>query len=99
MDIQSTANAFLSLCGVVSIVGGAGAIVWKCILPALKMQKRVENLEEKSKNDYEDIKEMKKMLSAICRALVDVMDHEIYGNHTDKMEQSKKKLLDFLTEN
>lgn len=52
-------NTFLSICGGVSIVGGAVAIVWKAINPAVKLGKRVEELEKKSDNDYESIEAIK----------------------------------------
>lgn len=47
-DITTTINIILSACGGISIIGGAAAIVWKLILPAVKMKGRVEQLEQTS---------------------------------------------------
>lgn len=94
-----TLIGILAVCGGISTIGGAAAVIWKLVLPAVKMKKRVEVLEQKADNDYEDIQDIKTMQSAMCRALVDIMDHQIYGNHTEKMEQTKKDLIKLITEN
>lgn len=44
MDITDTINTILAFCGGISIVGGAAAIVWKLILPAVKMKGWVEQM-------------------------------------------------------
>lgn len=99
MNLTIILNAILSVCGGISIIGGAAAIIWKWLKPAVHIKDRVAVLERKADNDYKDIKDIKKMQSAMCRALVDIMDHQIYGNHTEKMEQDKKELLELITEN
>ena len=42
----------LSLCGAISIIGGAGAVIVKVINPAFKLSKRVEQLEIHTEKDY-----------------------------------------------
>lgn len=60
-------NTILSVCGGISIIGGAVAIVWKIILPAVKLKGRVEQLERKADNDFEAIEEVKSMQAGMCR--------------------------------
>ena len=51
-------NTFLAICGGISIVGGAIAVVWKAIKPTVNLGKRVEVLEEKSNKDFEAINDI-----------------------------------------
>lgn len=46
MSISEFIQIFLSICGGVSIVGGAAAVIFKWITPAFRLNKRVETLEE-----------------------------------------------------
>ena len=77
MDIMTTINTILAVCGGISIIGGAAAIVWKLILPAVKMKGRVEQLERNAKKNYEAIEEVKTMQASICQALIAIMNHQI----------------------
>lgn len=99
MDIATTLNTILSVCGGISIIGGAAAIVWKLILPAVKMKDRVEKLEQNVKKDYETIEEVKTMQSGMCQALIAIMDHQITGNHVDGLKKTKSDLIKLITEN
>ena len=46
MSISEFIQFFLSICGGVSIVGGAAAVIFKWIAPAFRLNKRVEILED-----------------------------------------------------
>lgn len=82
----------MSLCGGVSIIGGAAAVIWKWIRPAVKIKDRVDELEKNVRKDYESINEIKDMQGAMCQALVVIMDHEITGNHVDGLKKQKMTL-------
>ena len=98
MDITSAINTLLAICGGISIIGGAAAVIWKFLLPAVHMKDRVEKLEQNVEKDYRNIEEIKKMQASMSRILIDIMDHQIYGNHTEKMEQDKRELLSLISE-
>ena len=51
----------LAVCGGISIIGGAGAVIYKIIYPALQFSQRVEQLEEHSENDYQRLKGLEEM--------------------------------------
>ena len=91
-------NTLLSICGGISIIGGAAAVIWKWLRPAIKMKDRVEQLEKNVEKDYKNIEEIKKMQASMSRILIDIMDHQIYGNHTEKMEQDRQELLKLISE-
>ena len=52
MSISEFVQIFLSICGGISIVGGAAAVIFKWITPAFRLNKRVETLEEHDRRDY-----------------------------------------------
>ena len=56
MSISEFVQIFLSICGGVSIVGGAAAVIFKWITPAFRLNKRVETLEEHDRRDYESLR-------------------------------------------
>lgn len=60
-------------------------------------EREISEIKVHVETDYRDIKEIKKMRSAICKALVHIMDHQIYGNHTEDMKEAKKDLLDLIS--
>ena len=56
MSIQEFIQFFLSICGGVSIIGGAVAVIFKWITPAFRLNKRVGILEDHDKRDFEALK-------------------------------------------
>lgn len=98
MDFVGTINIILSVCGGISIIGGAIAVVWKWIRPAVKLKDRVEDLELKAANDYEAINDIKAMNAASCQALIAIIDHELTGNSVDGLKKTKNDLIKLITE-
>ena len=45
MHIIEAIQTILSICGGISIIGGAAAVIFKWITPAFRLNKRVETLE------------------------------------------------------
>ena len=88
-------NTFLSICGGVSIVGGAVAIVWKAINPAVKLGKRVEELEKKSDNDYESIEAIKNAQSLLCQGMIAMIDAQLTGNNVENLKTTKDNMIKY----
>lgn len=65
MGISEFVQIFLSICGGVSIVGGAAAVIFKWITPAFRLNKRVETLEEHLDELTTEMSDMSK--DAECR--------------------------------
>ena len=91
-------QTLLAICGGVSIVGGAGAVIYKVIRPAAAVVKRVDVLEGKSLKDYEALKDLASADGAICTALLALLDHAIFGDHVEKLEEAKASMVEYLTE-
>lgn len=89
MDIQ----LFLSICGGISIVGGACAVIWKVIAPAWNLNKRVVNVEQRDSEIFERLKTVEDMQKVQSRCLAAMLDHMITGNGIEHMKDIKDDLL------
>jgi hypothetical protein len=86
-------ETFLSVCGGISIVGGAIAVIWKVIKPAFGLTKKVEDIEKHQKSDYERIIEIDKMQKQQCKSLAALINHELTGNGIDELKKIRDDLL------
>ena len=67
----------LSICGAISIVGGAGAIVVKVIRPAFLLTKRVSQLEVYNDKDYKKLQSLEDMQKQQSKCLAAMLNHQI----------------------
>ena len=73
-------QTILSVCGAISIVGGAGAVIIKVIKPAFKLTNRVSKLEEHSEMDYRRLSALEDMQKQQSKSLAALLNHQITGN-------------------
>ena len=99
MSISEFVQIFLSICGGVSIVGGAAAVIFKWITPAFRHNKRVETLEEHDKRDYESLRRIAERDSLILEVLSTMLDSQISGNNVEELKKTKQKLTNYLAQN
>lgn len=99
MNATEFINTFLAICGGISIVGGAFAVIWKVINPAVNLGKRVEVLEEKSQNDYEAIEDIKEAQSILCQGMIALIDSQLTGNNEENLKKTKDSMIKYLAEN
>lgn len=88
----------LSICGAVSIVGGAGAVIVKVIRPAFKISKRVEKLETYNEKDYKRLQALEEMQKAQTKCLAAMLNHQITGNGIEKMKEIRDELMESIIE-
>lgn len=98
MDFAEFINAVLAICGGISIVGGAIAIIWKMVNPAVKLGKRVETLEEKADNDYTAIEDIKSAQSLLCQGMLAMIDSQLSGNNVETLKKTKASLIKYLAD-
>lgn len=84
----------LSICGAVSIVGGAGAVIIKVIAPAFRLSKRVERLEEFNEKDFQRLQSLEEMQKQQSKCLAAMLNHEITGNGIESMKKIRDELLE-----
>ena len=89
-------TAVLEIAGALGIIGGAAVMVFKVIMPVYRIVKRVEILEDKSQKDYEALQKQAEFDKAICKGMVAMLNHEIDGNHVDKLKSARDELNNYL---
>lgn len=98
MDFAEFINSVLAICGGISIIGGAIAIIWKIINPAVKLGKRVELLESKADNDYTAIEDIKSAQSLLCQGMIAMIDSQLSGNNVENLKKTKDNLIKYLAD-
>lgn len=98
MDVMETIQTILAICGGISVIGGAAAVIHKWIAPAMKLNDRVKKLEEHSKNDYEALSEIKERDSLIMETLVTMLNSQISGNNVEQLKKTRDKLISYLAQ-
>lgn len=96
LDVMDIINAILSICGGISIIGGACIIIWKVVRPALNMNRRLESVEQKTERDYKELKEISERNSLILETLSIMLDSQITGNNVEQLREQKGKLISYL---
>ena len=98
MDVIETIQKILAICGGISVIGGAAAVIHKWIAQAMKLNDRVKKLEEHSKNDYEALSEIKERDSLIMETLVTMLNSQISGNNVEQLKKTRDKLISYLAQ-
>jgi len=97
-DIMIMVSTFLSICGGIAIIGGAGVVIRKWLNPAFKIAERVETLEKHDITNSELLEEIVKTNKMLCRCMVILLDHEITGNSIEKIKEIKNEMQTYLIE-
>lgn len=107
IDIQSIIQLFLAFCGGVSVLGAAAVYIAKAVgwirKPEMTQNKiledhevRIKRLEEKTDNDYDDIKKLQKEVKMVLKATLAIMKHEIDGNNTSDLQKTRDDIEEYL---
>nr|WP_295301090.1 CTP synthase [uncultured Blautia sp.] len=99
MDITEFIQFFLAICGGISLVGGAAAVIFRWIAPAFRLNKRVEVLEDHDKRDFEALKRIEERDALILKVLSTMLDSQITGNNVEELKKTKKELTEYLAKN
>lgn len=86
-------DAFLSICGVISIIGSAGAIIVKVIAPAFRLSETVEDLKNHNDNDFKRINSLDRNYRILIKSVVSIIDHI---DDKDTLKEIRGTLLDTL---
>lgn len=88
----------LAICGAVSVVGGAGAVIFKVIRPAFKLSKRINTVERHQDSDLRRLKAIEDMQKQQSKALAALLNHQIDGNGIERMKEIRDELLEAVIE-
>lgn len=107
IEIQDVISLFLTFCGGIGIIGAATVYIAKAVgwirRPEHKQdailqdhEKRISELEEKTENDYSDIKKLQEEMAMMLRAVMALVSHSLDGNNKDELKDSKKEINGYL---
>lgn len=95
-QIVGAVVVFLALCGAVASVGAA----WNCIKawrkPSRDIANRVERHSEFLDRDNRRIGDLEESNRLIMRGVMQLMSHEIDGNHVDKLRDARDAMEQYL---
>lgn len=98
-------EALLETAKNISIIAGAVAVVWSVFTFTSNIGKKIDtnsdeirDIKEKLNRDYDKIDKLNQADKHICLFLVDISDHMINGNHIDKLKETRKNVITFLSE-
>lgn len=98
-------EALLETAKNISLIAGAVAVVWKVFTFTSNIGKNIDtnsdeirDIKEKLNRDYNKIDKLNQANKHICLFLVDISDHMINGNHIDKLKETRKNVITFLSE-
>lgn len=93
-------EAFLEFFGVVAIIGGGLKIILSATSPFKNIAERLTGVETKLDNDNkrfkeieQNYKELKDMLNANSKLLIQITEHILTGNDTDKLKEKRDELM------
>ena len=87
---------FLSVCGGISIVGGAAAVIVRFIKPATSLRQRIEKIDRHERELYESFLELKQMQTLMCKGLVTILENEISGASGERVKEVKEEIQEYL---
>lgn len=91
---------FLTLCGSIITIGGAGAIILKAYdkrkKPSRDAMEMIKKHSEQLDNDNKRLKELEEGNKVVMQSLLAIMSHLIDGNHTEELKKSKEMVQEYL---
>lgn len=91
-------NQILAVCGGISVIGGAIAIIVGWLKPALKLSDRVNKLEENGKKDYKRYQKLEETQALLCQGMIALIDNQITGNNIEGLKKTKEAMIKHLSE-
>lgn len=98
-----TFDAILEFFGIVAVIGGGLKIILEATKPFKQIQAHMNEVDMKLDNDNKRFKELEKqykdlknIINVQNKLLIQIADHLISGNDTDKLEEKKNDLVNML---
>lgn len=104
-EITITFQTILAFFGAVAVIGGGLKLIIEATMPFKRMAKRQDEMDMKLDNDNKrfkeiekEYKELKDMLNANSKLLLQLTEHILHGNNKGELEKKQSELLAKLLE-
>lgn len=95
-DIAVAACVLLALCGAVSVVGSAVDRLRQWRKPSRDNEKTLQAHSRMLDNDNKRLKDLETGNNLLIKGMMQLMTHEIDGNHVDKLQQARDEMQQYL---
>lgn len=105
---MDTINQIMTICGWITIIGGATGVLYKAYKgykkPTDDLEERIENIEKDIKeikrnlgNDYTSIKNQRDDMNLLMRSMFNLIENKITGNNVEGLKKTRDELINALT--
>lgn len=91
--MSDTIQSILAIGGAIVLFGNVGAVIYHFITPVINTKKKIDILQEYTSRDYDRIKALDEMSTALCYLGICVLNHLINGNDVSSMRDTRDKLI------
>lgn len=104
-ELQTFWTVMLAICASITAIGGATAVIAKFVKPYQNIKASVENLKLRMDRNDERWAAQEKQVSAnekiqrvMLKGQLQMINHMIYGNHTEQLHEVMQEMQDCLIE-
>jgi len=97
-DITTAGVVILAFFGALSIIGGGVKVIKEWWDPMAKLSERTKKLEQRADATDEKYEQIKKVMNAQSRLLVEISTHLITGNDIEALKAKRDELTDAMLE-
>lgn len=105
-NLMTTIQTILAVLGGITCIAGGVTAIMKLFGPFRNLKAKVEDHEEKLTQDERERKELRDAIGQVaeadkmlCKVLLNLLDHEITGNHIDRLKTIRGELETFIIDN
>lgn len=95
----------MAVLGGIVLLGNVGKVIYSWIAPALRVKKKVEDLEAHTKKDYETLQKIETSIETIEKNLrlnmvsqVSILNHMIDSNNIEQMKKTRDQIQERLAD-
>ena len=98
MEFVITSSQIVGFCSLIVAIWGVWKIVKEITKPNDDLKELVDNHSRMFDNDNKRLKEVEESNNMILQCLLVIINHEITGNSTDKLKDTRTRLEKYLIE-
>lgn len=89
-------GVFLGACAAITAAGSAWSVIQRFRKPAIDVAETVEEHGRMLDNDNKRIKEVVAGVNLLLKSNMQLLSHEIHGNHVDQMIETHDEIQEYL---